>query len=477
MGGAASSLSVEQRVLFTKEMDEVIQKHRASGIDDEALRKVIEGEYERILNAVKKPSVPKIGQKGGNIKKLHTNTRRRSFDTSRADKKKAASVQVQVQVSSSEATLPTATEIVDSWDSVTQQPFCDICRMAFKSLAFLDRHVQYSDLHRKNLSKKEMDNTPLQTAVVEEIQVPAKLELFSAQVEGKDYKLLYTGSKLFWRTQRNIDVDIYLHILPQVVEVISFDSIKHKETVRLYMSHSIIQSIIQSAVDQEFEEKKRELHSNDRFFSLPNEEEMKEKIFINKLITFVLQRLQEDSNCSAGTIKYVQLSGDSLHEASPLLDDCPLMVVPVKLTRRRRTNSQEIEAMIDSINQHKLEAGAHIDKAHALQNSGKDNFLNIQVAARISDHVYGAIQYFTAKRWYHKLSLPKQRFVKAVRRVIRRRLVLQTTKVLASKEHILRRKSSLTPKAGKQQSLTILPASPKNPQGIPRTQQFAAREV
>ena len=45
--------------------------------------------------------------------------------------------------------------ITDCWDSVTQQPFCTICQMAFKSIAFLERHNKYSDLHKSNVLKEE----------------------------------------------------------------------------------------------------------------------------------------------------------------------------------------------------------------------------------------------------------------------------------------------------------------------------------
>ena len=55
------------------------------------------------------------------------------------------------------------------------------------------------------------------------------------QIEGEHYKLLYAGSKMFWRTKDNIDLHIYLHVVPDCIEVIPFDIDRHKELDRLYL--------------------------------------------------------------------------------------------------------------------------------------------------------------------------------------------------------------------------------------------------
>lgn len=128
--------------------------------------------------------------------------------------------------------------------------------MAFKSQAFLDRHMKYSDLHIKNVARKEGTEkkpedaltppTVSKTPSIDETKALAadtSTKLAEPQIEGKHYKLLYTGSKLFWRTQRSIDVDIYLHIGPHVLEVITFDSNKHKEMSRIYLNYAIVEVI------------------------------------------------------------------------------------------------------------------------------------------------------------------------------------------------------------------------------------------
>ena len=54
-----------------------------------------------------------------------------------------------------ETVSSTSTKPSDSWESVTDQPFCSVCQMAFKTQGFLDRHSKYSNLHKMNVQARE----------------------------------------------------------------------------------------------------------------------------------------------------------------------------------------------------------------------------------------------------------------------------------------------------------------------------------
>lgn len=43
----------------------------------------------------------------------------------------------------------------DSWDSVSAQPSCVICRMTFPSQSKLDRHIKYSSMHADAVKQLE----------------------------------------------------------------------------------------------------------------------------------------------------------------------------------------------------------------------------------------------------------------------------------------------------------------------------------
>ena len=58
------------------------------------------------------------------------------------------------------------------------------------------------------------------------------------------------GSKFFWRNQRTVVLDLYQHILSQTVEVIAFDSDKHKEMNRVYLDASVLYDIVEIAISE-----------------------------------------------------------------------------------------------------------------------------------------------------------------------------------------------------------------------------------
>jgi hypothetical protein len=64
--------------------------------------------------------------------------------------------------------------------------------MIFTTESKLDRHIKYSDLHLKNVQKQKDAANVVTEPVIKSI---------ADQVEGIHYKLLYSGSKFFWRTK------------------------------------------------------------------------------------------------------------------------------------------------------------------------------------------------------------------------------------------------------------------------------------
>ena len=103
--------------------------------------------------------------------------------------------------------------------------------------------------------KKNEVNKPEYVIVRSPLKRSENKNIIAEQIEGAHYKLLYNGSKLFWRTQRTVDFDIYHHILPHAIEVIAFDSEKHKEINRLYLDYEILSENVAERVKESVEVK------------------------------------------------------------------------------------------------------------------------------------------------------------------------------------------------------------------------------
>lgn len=112
--------------------------------------------------------------------------------------------------------------------------------MAFKTYPTLERHIKYSDLHSKNVMELEMAANANSSSSSEALEVNTVSELDAKRakmVEGCDYRLLYSGSKFYWKCQETIDIFIYQHMETSCLEIICFDLQRNKELPRY--SHSI----------------------------------------------------------------------------------------------------------------------------------------------------------------------------------------------------------------------------------------------
>eukprot|EP01032_Pedospumella_encystans_P033531 gene33531-37895_t len=249
MGAGASSLTAEQKAALTRRLEEAYNQLSADGLEEDIVKDSMQSEYKKIMKTLEKPEpvkaepvvldVVKPERPKAETIKMSTSSsnkevglsskfsrpgsssknnkgskfsRRRSFDednkSGASQKNRTASLKAAAAEAAAAVTKLSSTseEVVDSWDSVTQQPFCTICQMAFKSVDFLNRHVKYSDLHTKNVEKSNKKDGRIEevfqkVAVIEEEpqpQVVAAMRTAERQVEGQHYKLFYTGSKFFW---------------------------------------------------------------------------------------------------------------------------------------------------------------------------------------------------------------------------------------------------------------------------------------
>jgi hypothetical protein len=546
MGAAASALSPSDAAHVTQALKRKLALYQTEHLCEDEIRIKLSNDYHEIVDSLQKDDKsPKISGESGSQKsgrivsskgnqgnkkerdgltakfggkkdtkgKGNSTTRRRSFDQNTIVKKSDIAtpvIPVALPNEISHSQLPTLSEsdpapllpsksmnqtstataaetpnnlneIADSWDSVSQQPFCKICQMAFKSESFLERHIKFSDLHAQNMKKKEK----LDEAAKSGAPLPPLISdrMAPRQVEGEHFKMMYTGSKFFWRTQESVDLHFYHHLLPHTIEIISYDTTKSREFNRIYLDYSTLLDIVidttkahahdamrQDMAKRQVAEENKEENSNEpsahavgsigpsfgsgKLVSLRHDEDAQR----TAMTTFILQRLQLQSvtttaagdahsfvpplspgkaaarellnSASSPTLPsltanaqvngsvmvFAKLTGDD-YKRSPVLEKSPIVLVPVVVTRRRRTNAEEIDATISSLTNDRQALAAATGKAE-----------------KVANLVYSSASQISSVKWWTKLNPWRRKWVWAIRRVIRQRLVADTKRNLAERE-------------------------------------------
>ena len=285
----------------------------------------------------------------------------------------------------------------DSWDSITQQPFCNLCKMAFKSITFRDRHISYSDIHKSNLKKKELKETEQNLVEEGTLPIPMNYNEHGKPIEGKHFKLLYQGVKLFWQTQQSYDIHIYHHLLAHTIEVIIFNVINHKEQPRVYLDYTDMVTNIEPTIEEPFAEKIREI-ATDRFATI-DRVAIKEDLIRNAIIYTIIQRLKisEENN------EFVIYKPFQSDKKNPVREKMPAVVIPILVRRRRGSKAEEIDAAIEAVSDDLKEASKHLTNAEKIANLVHQGALRLQT-----------------KKWYHLQEVSKYQrlWIKAINRVL-----------------------------------------------------------
>jgi hypothetical protein len=323
-------------------------------------------------------------------------------------------------------------DVTDHWDSVREMPYCEDCQMAFKTMSALTRHVKYSNLHETTLKKKEAAAVAEQATAVGdgasentgELKVSAKV-LLARQEEGKDFRLLYTGSKFFWRTQDNIDLSFYLHLLLHTIEIIPFDVHKNREMTRIYLDKYVLDTAQDEEVKKVTAKKKQDLYdtaAKSKFTVDIKFDDDIEYLSMQRIMCtqYILARLSlvevEGGKKHQHTISFHTLASDD-QKYDPLLTVIPEALVPVSVTHRRNSSSEEIKSKLEEVSISQNELRASIGKAE-----------------KVSSMVNSFIRMTSQSKFLSSLSLPKKRFVMAVKKVMQIIGVEKTKKHLAALE-------------------------------------------
>ncbi len=455
MGNGA--LSKPEGTELMKQMKGEYEKLQSLGYGDAIIKEKLELQYNVFMKTAKGPSAPaekveklavpavlqvtsqdaegskKLGKKKGG------GSRRRSFESSSEPSTKVVSSKSAANLppindsssgqnmanSASGVSLSTSTppasstqqsstkpgDTNDHWDSVSQMPYCVICKTAFKSEGLLQRHVKYSELHKKSVaaleeqkaregSEQVLGGNGDLTVRTSTPEVTKRLR--ESQKEGEDFKLLYYGSKFYWRTQDNIDLSFFHHILCDAIEVVPYDVYKNRALDRLYLDMAACKKL----VPQEKVKAKGDMSDETR----------------KALTTAILARLHLHSKVpeAAGPqsepnrlIKYLPAATDDPTN-NPLLDKAPPALIPRSVTHRRNTSNEEVKAKLHDLQRDQAALNMATEKAEKVVN----------VINAFAKDLKSKSKALAA------MSLPRRRWVMAIRRVLQINGVAKTTLIL-----------------------------------------------
>ncbi len=394
MGNSASILS-EQKAEIVSALRSDYESYIAEGKSDEEMNKLLTKKFLALQEMMNTRNTPKkktgkfqrrptqVGRGGRSATK--SSGRRRSYgeENSPVRNQKAPtmveSASAPVLPDGADATsvdpkpmLPDAisppAEIAtnqDNWDSVVQQPRCAICEMVFQTQSKLDRHIKFSSLHAETLKKKEAQKNAAENPIEPE---PVK------SVEGVDYKMLYSGTKFYWRTKSDIEFHIYTHKVANCVEVIPYEVNKGREMTRIYLELYGLHSFVESSALQKTQDKIKASTKGGKYsvaIDKNQESVMIEEAKTVLLTSFIMERLQ-----LVGTeVKYVPLSSDGKNIQISI--DRPQSLVPVPVVRRRRTTSEDVANKLQDLAMDQAALAAATGKAQkmaALMTSSVDSF-------------------------------------------------------------------------------------------------------
>lgn len=432
MGAGNSNLTSLQGSELARVMKEEYNKCIAAGMSEEQQQAVLVKKYEEALKDVTYKPLKIVTANSRRLNRgvskdehgitKHTKGRRRSFEKPRApssstptkrksfdktDKKESKEMVESQSLPTLEATtvIEEPPPNVDTWDSVNGQPSCLICGMVFATPQKLTTHTKFSSLHASNLKKLEKANTEEE----EEKTVPVTP---TSQEPTSRCKVMYTGTKFFWKTQDNFDIHIYLHKDAKCIEVIAYEGKANTELPRIYLNEELVVSLVGTeAIMERVKELQKDASSKRFKEALPPEHilfEEEKRIAVSSHIVSHLQAGPENSRKSIynKSLRYVPKSevADGEGGNSPVYETKPESVIPVFIKRRRHSSEEEIKETLDDLSSMQSDIRQMTQKAERLANlvsSGAKTFSSLGTKRKERLEKYSAAK----RRWLWAIDL------------------------------------------------------------------------
>lgn len=154
-------------------------------------------------------------------------------------------------------------------------------------------------------------------------------------------KVLFDGSKHFWRTQINIDVVVALHTNHNCIEIVSFNPSLALKAPRIYLDFSSVKARLNpSAINDKLQQMKEDALRAKRHFVA---KDAMSTVISALSLQYIFQRLDFAPDCSKDNFRMVlsALTGDHVidHDGYKVADcvtKCPQLLIPVTVDHKAK---------------------------------------------------------------------------------------------------------------------------------------------
>ncbi|KAF0719721.1 Aste57867_843 [Aphanomyces stellatus] len=197
--------------------------------------------------------------------------------------------------------------------SPSSQPVytCEVCKISMRSAKKLEDHVNHSPLHRAAL----MESDP---AFKLELSKAAGIERPSSPCR---QRLIYDGTKLFWRVNETLELHIYEAIKENIVTVVGHNAQYKHKLPPLLLDFSVLEKAIAESDDPK---------------KLPTESAAASSKQRDAIVKYILARVQAVKDSDGALSLYLQRQNGDKYDPTTS-ESLPANVVSDTQPRRRHT--------------------------------------------------------------------------------------------------------------------------------------------
>mmetsp|Transcript_4027 Transcript_4027/g.5636 ORF Transcript_4027/g.5636 Transcript_4027/m.5636 type:complete len:539 (+) Transcript_4027:439-2055(+) len=271
--------------------------------------------------------------------------------------------------------------------------------------------------------------TPQDSHISADLTVPMKLKKATYAASTKDVKVIYDGSKNFWRQRTSIDIYIVSHTVFHIIEVICFDHAAAFAAPRIYISKETLKPKLDS---KDIEEK---IRLRKEFFLRQKKpivlEEILEEVLEDEIVHYITSKINLKETVNQFEVVISHQTHDALNPTVfaevDLCCEKPVDLHPFDINYKKSTTYADFNSKLTQFREESNAVKKYNDNAlHALYSDTAAFVHDLQEELEVEK----------------KISPVKLRWLRAIKKVMARNTVKKMKARLAMMDKLQRMKLS-----------------------------------